>query len=167
MAAGTQVSLQEYLATTYRPDCDYIDGELIERNMGEQIHAWVQAKLVSWLMLRVQELNIRPLTECRLQITPTRFRIPDLMVLTADAPWDPIVRQAPLLCIEILSKDDTMRAIMRRIQDYLQIGVPTCWILEPSDRLAWVADEDGVHQVKDGVLRAAHFVLPLTDIWPA
>ena len=54
------------------------------------------------------------------------------MVLREDVPLNPILRQAPLLCIEILSKDDTMKAIMRRIHDYLQLGVPTCWIHDPS-----------------------------------
>ena len=166
MAAGTQVSVQEYLATTYHPDCDYIDGELLDRNMGEPGHAWLQGEVLFWLRLRAKELHIRVLPECRLQITPTRFRIPDVMALREDVPLDPILRQAPLLCIEILSKDDTMKAIMRRIHDYLQVGVPTCWILDPIDRLAWIAKADGVHEVKDGILRAGGIVLPFTDIWP-
>ena len=32
--ATTQVSLEEYLRTDYEPDCDYVDGELEERNAG-------------------------------------------------------------------------------------------------------------------------------------
>jgi Uma2 family endonuclease len=81
---------------------------------------------------------------------------------------DPKFRPAqPLLCIEILSKDDSMKSMMSRIDDYLQFGVGTCWIIEPADRLTWIADVQGVHPVKDGVLRAGHINLPLTDIWPA
>jgi hypothetical protein len=38
-ATGTMVSLDEYLSTVYDPDCEYVDGELIERNMGEIDHA--------------------------------------------------------------------------------------------------------------------------------
>ena len=34
MSAGTVVTLSEYLATSYRPDCEYLDGELLERNEG-------------------------------------------------------------------------------------------------------------------------------------
>ena len=86
------------------------------------------------------------------------------MVLDENAPYEPIVRQAPLLCIEILSKDHTMTSIMRRFEDYLQMGVPTCWIIDPTDRLAWTADAQGVHPVKDDVLRAGHINLSLTDI---
>ncbi len=37
--ATTKVSLEEYLNTSYRPDVEYIDGELQERNVGEIEHA--------------------------------------------------------------------------------------------------------------------------------
>jgi len=29
------VSVREYLTTSYRPDCDYVDGRIEERNVGE------------------------------------------------------------------------------------------------------------------------------------
>jgi hypothetical protein len=32
---STTVPLSEYLNTSYRPDRDYLDGELMERNVGE------------------------------------------------------------------------------------------------------------------------------------
>jgi len=35
MSTRAPVSVEEYLATTYDPDCDYVDGEPLERNMGE------------------------------------------------------------------------------------------------------------------------------------
>ncbi len=35
MATGALVSVDEYLRTSYRPDCDYVDGILVERNVGE------------------------------------------------------------------------------------------------------------------------------------
>ena len=41
MAASTVVPLSEYLRTSYRPDRDWIDGEVRERNMGELPHAAV------------------------------------------------------------------------------------------------------------------------------
>ncbi len=132
MAAEILVSVQEYLSATYRPDRDYVDGELVERNAGERDHGWLQLEIGFWLRLRAKELRITPLTEVRLQVEPTRFRIPDVMVLPDDAPYETVIRQAPLLCIEILSKDDSMKSIMGRIHDYLQMGVPTCWIVDPA-----------------------------------
>ena len=35
MSSATVVSVAEYLSTSYRPDLDYVDGELQERNFGE------------------------------------------------------------------------------------------------------------------------------------
>lgn len=32
------VSVAEYLASSYRPDCDYVDGVIEERNLGEKEH---------------------------------------------------------------------------------------------------------------------------------
>ena len=43
MASGTLVPLGEYLETVYEPDCEYIDGELVERNVGELEHSGLQA----------------------------------------------------------------------------------------------------------------------------
>ena len=37
MAAGSLISLEEYLSTVYEPDCEYLDGELVKRNMGESV----------------------------------------------------------------------------------------------------------------------------------
>jgi hypothetical protein len=39
------VSEEEYLSTAYEPDCEYEDGVLIERNVGDQDHSWLQAAL--------------------------------------------------------------------------------------------------------------------------
>ena len=42
MPLATPVSLEEYLHTIYEPDCEYLDGEFVERNMAETDHAAVQ-----------------------------------------------------------------------------------------------------------------------------
>jgi hypothetical protein len=35
MANATQISVTEYLQTSYRPDREYVDGEVRERNVGK------------------------------------------------------------------------------------------------------------------------------------
>ena len=30
------IPVDEYLRTSYRPDCDYVDGEVLERNSGDR-----------------------------------------------------------------------------------------------------------------------------------
>ena len=42
--------IQEYLHTSYDPDCDYVDGVIEERNLGEISHAARQAQITFHLM---------------------------------------------------------------------------------------------------------------------
>jgi len=122
MSASTLISLPEYLATSYRPDCDYVDGELRERNVGEAEHSVIQAALTAWFWNHRREWQIDVRPEQRVQVSPTRFRVPDICVLAASLPREPIANAAPLICIEILSKDDTLRSMRERINDYLDFG---------------------------------------------
>jgi hypothetical protein len=45
MATVSRIPLEEYLGSSYRPDCAYVDGEIRERNVGRWEHARVQ-----WLL---------------------------------------------------------------------------------------------------------------------
>ena len=42
----------------------------------------------------------------------------------------------PLLVIEILSKDDTLRAMRERVDDYVVFGIQHIWLLDPGQRRA-------------------------------
>ena len=48
VATSVMVPLSEYLRTSYRPDCDWVDGEVRERNIGEAPHASVQKFLCAF-----------------------------------------------------------------------------------------------------------------------
>jgi len=113
MASATMVPLSEYLSTTYRPDRDFLEGELLERNMGEQQHSAIQGFLARVFGVNRREWGTRALPEQRVQVRAERFRIPDICILRSTDPWDPIVRFPPLLCIEILSQDDSLQTIVQ------------------------------------------------------
>src|SRR5262249_17977120 len=91
------------------PDCDYVDGELIKRNVGEHDHADLQTELAVFFRSLRTRLRIHAVVEQRVQGSPTRFRVPDLCVLTTPPPYPPIFTEPPFICIEVLSKDDTIR----------------------------------------------------------
>ena len=44
----TLIPIEEYLSTAYRPDCDFVDGELEERYFGEFDHSALQVELAFW-----------------------------------------------------------------------------------------------------------------------
>jgi len=153
MSTGVLISVEQYLATAYEPDCDFIDGHLEERNVGEWEHARLQGKILALLISRYEPQGLLPLPELRLQVKPGRFRVPDICVFSED-PHERVPSTPPLLCIEILSPEDRMSRIEIRINDYLAMGVRTVWVLDPETRQAFTATAaDGLREAKDGLLR--------------
>jgi Uma2 family endonuclease len=140
MATSTLVPVSEYLATAYRPDCDYVDGQVQERNLGELDHGSLQLAIAVLLNNKRHEWQIRVVPELRVQVTADRFRVPDICVLSADAPREQVVRSAPLLCIEILSPEDTLSRMVERVHDFLKMGVRQVWIFDPRLRSAMVCE---------------------------
>jgi Uma2 family endonuclease len=152
MGATTLISVAEYLNTSYSPDREYIDGHIVERNLGEKTHSRIQRKLIIAIDRLAKDLGLEVFPEQRVQVSPTRFRIPDVTVVKASQDQDEIFRLPPHLCIEILSKDDTMDYMQEKIDDYLRFGVPYIWIVSPRTRKAYIATQAGMVEAKSGVV---------------
>ena len=61
-----------------------------------------------------------------------------------------------------------MNRVRVRITDYLAMGVPYVWILDPQTQIAYTAtDAAGLQEVKSGVLRTENPALevPLAEIF--
>jgi len=52
MGAGILISMEEYLDTAYSPDREYVDGRIVERNLGERDHSRPQRKLIGFFFER-------------------------------------------------------------------------------------------------------------------
>jgi Uma2 family endonuclease len=161
---GTQISVDEYLHTVYRPDCDYVDGEVLERNVAERDHNELRDELN--FFFRTQRVYC--IAEQHIQVSPTRFRVPDLCVYL-ERPKDQVFRTPPFICIEILSPEDRMDRVQDRIDDYLKFGVPHVWVINPRTRRAWFYTKDGSIEAKDGVLRTENpaLAVQLAEIFAA
>ncbi len=146
------VTVEEYLHTSYRPECDYVDGRVEERNVGEFEHALLQALLAQKFLDHRQAWGVFALTEARTRVRPTSFRIPDVAVLRNDAPRERILTHPPLIVIEILSPEDRLARFQDRIDDYLAFGVKNVWVIDPETRRVWTADAQGLHLVQSGEL---------------
>jgi Uma2 family endonuclease len=150
MASTTLIPVSEYLNTSYRPDCDYVDGEVQERNLGERDHALLQGILTAIFYNHRKVWQAIALPEQRVQVSPTRFRIPDICILHRSDPVEPIVRTAPWICIEILSPEDRLQRMQERIDDYLGMGVGFIWVIDPGTRHAWAASSTGLQATPNG-----------------
>ena len=76
-----RISVDEYLRTSYRPDCDYVDGEVRERNLGEHEHSDLQSELLYYFRVRRKQWQLHAVVEQRVQVAARRFRIPDVCVV--------------------------------------------------------------------------------------
>ena len=164
MATGVLVSVEEYLTTSYDPDCDYVDGEVVERNLGEFEHSRAEREMVVFLSTHYPLLRTKVLPEQRVQVTATRFRIPDVCVLAQDGLRQKVITTPPQLCIEILSPEDTMTRTLEKIGDYFAMGVPACWIVDPIGRKGWIATPGRLEDATDGILRASGIEIPLSAV---
>jgi Uma2 family endonuclease len=148
MAAAIAIPVEEYLHTTYEPDMEYVNGQLVERNVGEYFHGFLQGLIAGELLRRSgRRFRVFPETRVRISAEP-RYRIPDISVKALPHRADPILEK-PDLVIEILSPDDRPAEVLRKIADYLQAGIPHIWIVDPYQRTVMEADAAGFREAVD------------------
>jgi Uma2 family endonuclease len=117
-------TIEQYLNTSYHPDREFVDGLIVERNLGERTHSAAQRDVIVYFAARSAEYGIKVFPGVRVQVSPTRIRVPDVTVIKTSQFQEEIFKNPPHLCIEILSKDDTLDYMQEKIDDYLRFGVP-------------------------------------------
>ncbi|MGC9222357.1 MAG: Uma2 family endonuclease [Terracidiphilus sp.] len=134
MAAALQpmhVPLEVYLRSSYEPDAEYVDGVIEERPSGEYDHSSWQYAIQPWFARHAQDWGIRVRPELRVQISRSRFRVPDVAVLDRSLSIEQIVTHPPIAVFEILSPEDSLHRMMTKLADYEHMGVRTVLLLNP------------------------------------
>ena len=160
IAPPALLTIEEYLQTSYHPDCDFVEGHLEERNVGERDHNRTQILLGAWFLAQEEAWNIYVLPEQRTRVSFAKVRIPDLCLLRGDAPNEQVLLTPPLLCVEILSPEDRLPRVMRVMEDYAAMGVPHLWIIDPQERVAYIYAKDGLLK-----LTTDRLAIPGTEIY--
>ncbi len=86
-------------------------------------HSNLQLEILFYLHHRRTQRNIFAIQETRVQVSRTRYRVPDICVFVGPEPDEQIFTQPPFLCID------------------------------PQTRRAWIYRTEGMREVRDGVLR--------------
>jgi Uma2 family endonuclease len=167
MDARALMTLEEYRRTSFDgPDRDYVDGEVIERNMGELPHARLQAELLYKLRGHANNRGLQVLVEIRIQVSATRFRVADMAVWRPGPIGDRIPSHPPFLVVEILSPEDRVVRLPPKIREYLAYGVECVWVIDPDERraLTYSSADPGGDLVE--VLRTENpdITIPLGDL---
>jgi Uma2 family endonuclease len=133
MAAAPQPTpLEIYLHSSFEPDAEYVDGVIEERPMGEYDHSSWQQAIILWFANRAAEWGIRVRPELRIQVTASRFRVPDVTVLDRNQPVEQIITHPPIAVLEVLSPEDALGRMARKLGDYDKMGIRTILVLDPS-----------------------------------
>ena len=164
------VPVSEYLSQTYEPDCDYVDGELEERNAGEEQHSELQGILAGIFRNMRKEWQVRTLPEVRIRVAHNTYRIPDICLVPRSKPRQSrgsVISYAPILCVEVLSPEDRMIRVQKKVDEYVRMGLQSVWVIDPWERIGYHASEKGFQRPEDGVLRVSgtHIQVNLTDLF--
>ena len=162
MSVNALVSIEEYLTSAYDPDVDYVDGDLEDRYVGEKDHAKLQVRMLQLF----GKLNTKwfVIIETRMRVSPTRFRVPDVCVY-AQEPDEQVFTTPPLAVLEVLSPDDRMSRMQRKLEDYYTMGCRNIWILDPWEKKAFEYNGTATTEVYDK-LSVSGFDISLSDIFP-
>ena len=144
MATAVHIPVSEYLRNSYEPDCDYVDGEVVERHVGTKSHGILQFLLARWFDDRFDQYGCVAVPEQRLRVGDDRYRVPDVCVMLGAGAGEEVITSVPLVCIEVLSPDDTLPDLQERIDDYLALGVQNVWIFDPVKHAVWIASTGGI-----------------------
>jgi Uma2 family endonuclease len=107
--------------------------------------------------------------ELRTRVSERRYRVPDVCVRALSAPREKIVVTPPLIAIELLSREDRLPRVIVRLNDFLIMGVPHIWVLDPLERAAYIYTRDGLQLVTTPRLTIPNspIYLELADIFSA
>jgi len=153
MVTGTLISEEEYLHTSYEPDCEFEDGVLIERNSGTLEHGTLQTALAAYFFRRRKAWNIQAMTEVRFKLRERKYSVPDVAVMAGPVPKASIPTTPPLIWIEILSPDDRHVRVNQKVSEVLAMGAPYIWVIDPETLESELHTAEGHRTLDDGVLR--------------
>jgi len=164
MPGATLVSIEEYLSSSYEPDCDYVDGVLEQRNLGEYDHSNLQTTISAYLKYRARSWNVRVIVELRIRVSATRVRVPDICVILRDREIEQVPTKPPLVCIEVLSPEDRWPRVEKRIQDFLAMGVERVWVFDPKKGEVFEYTKSGRRKVVEDLLEAPPVSIRISEL---
>ena len=146
------VSVDEYLSMVFEHDCEYVDGVIEERDLGEFEHAYVQGILTTLFNNHREDWGVYALPEQRVQTQKTHFRVPDIAILRVGSKREGILTHPPLLVIEVQSPDIPLRKTEVKAMEYRRFGIEHVWVIDPYARVAYQGTENGLELVRSGEL---------------
>ena len=130
----TLISVDEYLRTSYKPNCEYRDGVVTQKALPTYKHSQAQGQVSMLIYGHCPSFAVGIELTCRL--SENRYLVPDVAVLRKDRIQDPYPTEPIHLCVEILSIEDRFSEVVAKCEEYQAWGVPMIWIIDPVNLVA-------------------------------
>jgi Uma2 family endonuclease len=114
--------------------------------------------------LNAARWNIWVRPELRVRTGKRQFRAPDVTILDASLPREPIATHPPQAVFEILSPEDTHKRLMQKLHDYEEMGIPSIWVLNPECGVFEQFREGGLHRGQEFSLEERGIVFSFEEI---
>lgn len=167
MATKVIMSAEEYLRTSW-PDGDreYVHGEIVEKPMPPKSHAKIQKRLLLLFDQWEQSTGLCALPELRCMVAPGIYRLPDVAVFDGE-PAEESPSLAAYAAIEILSPDDRMAAVLAKLREYREWGVPHIWMIDPDAHRIYEFGSDGLRETGALFMPEHNLAIPAADLFPS
>ena len=163
--ASAPIPVEEYLRSTCKPACEYIDGVLRQKPLPAYKHSKLQLRTLNLINQSGAALDAVP--ELTVRIREGKYLIPDVGVQRIGEIQEPYPTKPIYLCIEVLSPEDRFSDVVAKCEDYHSWGVRYCWIIDPETQQCWEYEAGSrPHQVlTGGKLTTADLALHVTDLF--
>lgn len=152
------LTAEQFLYLPNEKDYELVDGHLVERHMGAE-SGFLDGIVVSLLFAWAKAAGGLVFTssggyQC-FPNAPNRVIRPDASLVRAGRlPGDVApkgwVQVPPDVAVEVISPTDVASEVSQKVLDYLQVGVPLVWVLDPTLREVRVYRLDGPREILSG-----------------
>jgi len=141
-----RLTLEQYRRVIFRPDAHFVDGRIVPRTLGDRTHGEAVVAVAGCICAASETVADGCCISLRLQTSPTRIRVCDIVVLAAGAPNEPVPTIAPLLCIEVITTGQVPEDEVSTLADYVRMGVQNVWLIDPIRHKTFTFDGSGLHE---------------------
>ena len=178
------ITPDEFLSHPDHDRYELVNGQLVETHMSME-SVWIQGQVYQQIDQFVRQhrlgmtftdgLTYRCFAE--LEADPSRIRRPDCSFIragrtTSDQFVSGHCEIVPDLVVEVVSPNDSYYDIQKRVHEFLTVGCPLVWVINPNSRMATIFQKDRrVVEIDENAELDGEDVLPgfhcrLADVLP-
>ena len=181
VVAERLITAEEFLRMPDSKGAELVDGRIEEKEMGAE-SAWLGNELLFEMKLVVKRGQLGTVGGMEFGIQcwpdhPNRVRKPDVLFYRRGRLPDGLpegwATVAPDLVVEVVSPNDKVEALERKLAEYREAGIPLIWVIYPRTRTAQIlgANLARTEIDRDGSLEGGEilpgFSLKLSDLFAA